>query len=274
MRNYSDLIVNSAFRYFQKKNENLQLIVYDEGYSSYTHDFWNSQNNYSLAHSSLNKILKMLGKKYPYEYINRALFFKPDFIFPEFPFTKERLIGKNFSLSNLDIVDINRIFEYKPLTTELPSHSVIFFEECFSEDYGDNSDLLILKEITNIIGKNNIFIKLHPRTTKDRFTSMGYKVLSNINYPWEVFAINNPSSDILQISFSSGSLVNYLFFTQTRIKSLYLFKAFPEYYQNIQNNMEIRKWFNKIENENKDCIYIPETLNDMKNYLSSYVKRI
>ena len=270
VRNYSDLLVNSAFRYFNARNNNLKLIIYDEGYSSYTHEFWNSQKQYSVAHTALYRIMRALGYKFPYDNINKALFFRPDLIFREFPFAKERLLTDDFCLADSDINEFNNIFNYSNPPVKISNKSVIFFEECFSEDYGNNNDLLILNEITKIIDKECIYIKLHPRTTKDRFTSIGYHVLSDMNYPWEVFAMNNSTKDILLISYSSGALVNYLFFTNTKIKSLYLFKAFPGYYQHIQKNEELVNWFDRIEYENKEYIFIPETKQELRAYLKHY----
>lgn len=82
----------------------------------------------------------------------------------------------------------NRIFGFEK--GELYPEKYIFFEQPFEEDVGEVNDLELIKMIADRVGKDNIIIKTHPRSSRNRFGEIGLKTNSNSSIPWEVILLN------------------------------------------------------------------------------------
>lgn len=259
-RNFTTILTESAFRHFKRINSQLEVCIFDEGYSSYLSTFWNSYKEVSFFHKVSNIVLTG-HLNYIYKNITETKFFIPELFHLRIPFKISQMIDPAFTLSNEQIERINRVFDY--LNSDMiEDNKYIFFEECFSFDNGNNNDLEIIEVIADIVGKENVVIKLHPRSKEDRFSKLGYKVLMNVKYPWEIFALNNSNKSIVLLAFSSGALMNYLFITRSKMKSILLYKLFPGKYDHT-NNLELRRWLKEFQKYYSKWIYAPETSEDL-----------
>ena len=77
---------------------------------------------------------------------------------------------------------LNEIFT----VTEPPESKYIYFEECYIRNHHTVTDLEILEHIARIVGKDNITVRLHPKTIVDRFSPNGYKVSPQDGSLWEL----------------------------------------------------------------------------------------
>lgn len=265
-RNYTSLITESAFLFFKRTNEKLKLVVFDEGYSTYSRRFWRSHYDVSLSHKLL-LAMRVENNNYLYNNIEKVMLFEKKLFHVNVPFPICNMLNDNFSLSKEEMEIINNVFEYKDFENLSFDHKFIFFEECFSFDNHNNYDIKIIEELAHIIGKNRIIIKLHPRSKTDRFTTLGYDVMKDINYIWEIFALNNSSSDLTLIAFSSGALLNYLFFSNSKMKSILLYKLFPDKYPHM-NDSDTRRWFEEFVMVHNKSVKVPESFESLKNLLS------
>ena len=264
VRNFSEIIATSAYTFFGKRNSNLHLYVIDEGYSTYTISFWKSEQYFSSIHKLINKIYKLKFGNGLYNKIYRAKLFFPELLHVQLPFEIERMLEKDFVLNENQIKTINRIFNYSnPIKKE--QYKYIFFEESFYTDSGNTSDLSMLEDIAKIVGKDKIVVKLHPRTVVDRFTLNGFSVMSDVIFPWELYGINNINSSIILLAYSSGALLNYLFFTKSKMKSILLYQVYPELFSNIKE--EIKIWFKDFCGKYPDIIFVPKSIEELENYL-------
>lgn len=264
-RNYTSIITESAFRFFKKKNPKMKLIIIDEGYSSYLSNFWNSHNEISFFHKLSSNILNG-HKNYLYNNITDAKFFLPELFHIELPFKISTMLKNNFILNEQKKEEINRVFSYTS-NTKINESAYIFFEECFSFDCGNNNDLEIIEQLSKILGKEKIIIKQHPRSQKDRFSSLGYSVMENADYPWEIFVINNANKAISLLAFSSGALLNHMFFVRSKMKSILLYKIFPEKYKHMLSD-EINRWFTEFSMMYENYIFTPSSLEELVNIIN------
>ncbi len=148
----------------------------------------------------------------------------------------------------------------------------IIFEEAMYANDPDIDDEKIFDEIINIVGKDNVIIKLHPRTIEDRFTKKGIKTLGNDGIPWEALACVGDFSDKVFITISSGSIPTYKTLFGNKINAFMLFKfikpklkAFnPKYY----------KFWDKFSSVTKDGgIHLPESEDEFYEELKKEVKK-
>ena len=109
--------------------------------------------------------------------------------------------------NNKDLINIyNLIFEYNE-SVDSYSQKIIFFEESYYADGYNCNDIEIVEKIAKIVGKENLFIKIHPRNPKNRFKELGYKTNTNTSIPWEVIAMNMDLSKKILLSIASVSVL-------------------------------------------------------------------
>ena len=271
VRNYRDPIAVSAYSYFKEKNDDLSFVVYDEGYSSYTQDYWTA-NQTSAPHKAAEFIARVFrGKQDTSAHISKALLYTPQFLDFKLPFPAISLLPPDFQLDGCIISEI--IFGFDPsFFNEIAgknegARKYLFFEESFATDRGNDADLGILDEVAEIVGKENVFVKLHPRTSIDRFTPLGYAVLKGANYPWEVCALNAPKEcPLTLVSFSSGSLLNYHFICDRAIKSVFLYELYPDACQTMDD--DVKRFFAKFISRYPEGVSVPATKAELREALS------
>lgn len=262
-RNFTSLLSEKIFRYYAKTDLNLKVKIFDEGYSSYTSEFWDSRNSISKMHKLYNFFAENKGKYNICNYITEALFFNTDLVKISLPF-KINQMPIDFSNQSYLKMIINSIFDYKKELNDEYYGKIVFFEECFSFDYGNNADLEILQAVSEQFGKSNIVVKRHPRSPKDRFSELGYKVIKDDVIPWEVYMMNMDKPVIL-LAYTSGALVNFRFLIKdySGSKSFLLYNLFEKGYEHIKN-VEIREWFENYRDIYPDKVHIPETIEGLR----------
>ncbi len=218
------------------KNKNLKVIRFEEGYISYLHINLGVSNSYRILRKILNK--KSFEKS-----IDINLLFNPDLLLYNIDSEVEKI--ESFDRKDEYCLElINKIFDYNCLEDKY-NQKYIFFEESFFCDGKDIDDLTLILKIADIVGKENILVKLHPRNKVDRFSKYGIVTNKTIGIPWEVIQMNNNFSDKVFLTISSGSvLASRLYFGDT-IKTFLLY--------NCTNNMsdmvteKYLKYLKKVE---------------------------
>ena len=104
------------------------------------------------------------------------------------------------------ILELNKIWKYK--SDDTFKNKVVFFEESFFLNGIENKDLEIISDICDVVGIENVIVKLHPRTRIDRFVKMGIPTNSDSSIPWELIALNNQENNSVLVAVSSGSLIH------------------------------------------------------------------
>lgn len=94
----------------------------------------------------------------------------------------------------------------------LPGERYVFLEEFHAGMLLGNlfSDFLIMEKVAEIVGKENIVIKRHPRCPVDRFTPAGYKVMDNQRFPWEIILFGENIDDKVLLTVSSTAVLTPL----------------------------------------------------------------
>ena len=118
---------------------------------------------------------------------------------------------------------LNVIFGYNSMN-DIYDKKIVFFEESYYADGNDIGDVEIVNYIASVVGKENIFIKIHPRNPINRFAELGYKTNRNTVIPWEITAMNEDFSDKTLITIASGSSITSYFMSSNEAgKSILLY---------------------------------------------------
>lgn len=115
----------------------------------------------------------------------------------------------------------NSIFPHE----SLPSEKYIFMEEAFYCDGIASTDVELVEHLAELVGKENIIIKLHPRNGYDRFSGRGFKVMQMSRVPWEMTLLNDNFDDKVFVTVSSTSALTAGLVFGKKFTAINLFKV-------------------------------------------------
>lgn len=186
---------NKLFYYdLIKKGHRPKIHIFEDGISTYLIDFAQECKDDIFDHSIYEKLEFIKN-------ISELMLYQPD-LHIESTFKCPIKALPTVDYQNKEVKNqYNSVFG----TGDLPEEKYIFLEEAFVKDGISTTDTELLDYIANIVGKDNIRVKMHPRNNIDRFSRSGYKVVANSQVPWEITIMNAMLSDKVFITVSSTS---------------------------------------------------------------------
>lgn len=155
------------------------------------------------------------------------------------------------------------------------SQKVVFFESCFMGDGILSNEMKLFQQIANVVGKENIIVKRHPRNTIDRFTPMGYAVMENASVPWEIMLMDMDVSNKVLVSIASFTCLSPMEMYGKKTHALLLEPLLLGRVYFLQS-VAYKKFFAEAIrkfNEDKICIWRPETNEELTAVLQ-YLKMV
>lgn len=200
--------VSAIFRVLKKDNLDIQIQMFEDGYATYSEYY----GDYFKIYTEKSKDWKKVLRKWYHCFVDE-IFLKIDTLYVLNP--EVMTYNTYFNIKKMPAIDCNNkaliniynlIFEYNE-SVDSYSQKIIFFEESYYADGYNCNDIEIVEKIANIVGKENLFIKIHPRNPKNRFKELGYKTNTNTSIPWEVIAMNMDLSKKILLSIASVSVL-------------------------------------------------------------------
>lgn len=252
--------------YLRKRNH-AELMMFEDGFASYS-ESWKSRIIDAIQPTSTTeKILYSLRKKSLY-YVTKYWVFNPKLIGDwKIKFSIEKI--EKFHADTIDA--LNKIYQYNQSVDDYRGVKCIFFEESYFADGIDVPDLDIVEMISNIVGKENVMIKIHPRNPYNRFQKLGYKTNQNTEIPWEIIALNHDFSNTVLITIASGSSITSHFVSDTSaLKSMLLYDMKEMDRSKLTPTLEV---FEKIC-KSDDYFIFPSDFEDLKRIIHRMVEEI
>lgn len=158
-------------------------------------------------------------------------------------------------------------------TTPQIKEKIIFFEGVFHEDAYPVDEYDLLMKIVDLVGKENVIIKRHPRVKVDRYTHKGIKVLPNATVPWEVMLLNQNLEGKLLISVSSFTCMSPLTIYGMEYRAMFLYNLMKGYAWILSQPtfMDFLINVEKQLNSEKQNIWNPKTLKELYIQLDHYI---
>ena len=158
-------------------------------------------------------------------------------------------------------------------TENCPQEKYIFFEQCFNDDGGVVNDIEIIDHIAELVGKENIIIRLHPRSRVDRFSVFGYNVVQPSGALWEATLLKNNFENKVFITIDSTAIFSSNKLLESNQKIIILDKLIWGDYKNKKNKKNSTYLSEMISLCNKDGIncyrpYTKEELDIVFDYLN------
>lgn len=213
----------ATFRSFfsYSKKTSIKVNIYDEGWIVYL------PIDDVIPKKGFMKLIEMLnkfkGKGFATrENINSYYLYEPEAIMFD---TNASVYAIDRELiKRKDIIDtLDYIFDSKEEAKKYDKKYIIL-EEAILANVPNVHDEEIFDKIVEIVGKDNVLIKLHPRTKEDRFTKKGIKTLGQSGVPFEAIALCSDFAEKTLIGISCGTIPTYRMLFGSDINAYMLFK--------------------------------------------------
>lgn len=223
-----DMFTSLLYNALVKKNKHIKLYMFEDGsvnYSMLIKQFY--EQSRSRHGKAVDFVLKyILGEKYIYGNVSAMCVFNPEDMEwkPDFPVNRiPKIDCGNIKFKNA----VNTTFGYENLTDSY-DEKYIFFEEAYYAESGYTEDFELVKRLADIVGRENIFIKIHPRNPVNRFREAGFKTNNDTAIPWEVIALNKDLSDKRLVTIASSSILNPVSVLNSDVKCCALINCVSE----------------------------------------------
>lgn len=100
----------------------------------------------------------------------------------------------------------------------------VFFSSVYDFE-GANSvgELELIKQIADVVGRDNLLVKVHPRDDKSRFEEAGIKVDQNSSVPWEAIQLNYNFDNHIFLTTTSGSVLSVSAIVENAPKTFFMY---------------------------------------------------
>lgn len=244
-----DFSSQRIYDFLKRTNHNLLLNYFEDGIVSYS-----TKVEYFFNRLKKQPLTKVNHESFKIKYhlcdgLNRYCLFTPELL--EWKPAAEQI----FKIDSIDRSDdvfktiINTIFDYDSLEDRYDK-KYIFFEESYFQDTCYMEDVELIEELAEIVGKNNLMIKIHPRNQINRFQDLGYQTNKNTVIPWEVLALNLDLDNIVLLTIASSSITNPTAMFGCNTKAYSLMNCLNEKPQQLNSDYSktVLSFFNHFDN--------------------------
>lgn len=126
-------------------------------------------------------------------------------------------IPSAYSWKDLQVLD--QIFHYQEEGYDTPA---LFFEESYFCDGISIGDIALVERAVKPIGKENLFVKIHPRNPENRFAAEGYKTNHCLSTPWELIILHHSFENTLFLTIGSSAATNPYTIFGMPVKTIFL----------------------------------------------------
>lgn len=215
--NHYDTIPLAIYRISMKNGTIPKAHCYEEGILSYKNMAMKPKGR---CRKLIGVLLRCQGKQDIYERIEDYFCFYPElFPNPSKGCCKIPLLDrKDAGFVQL----INTVFDYHPDQDIYPQR-YIFFASSADIDETPIGETELVLQIAELVGRENLLVKMHPRDDRDVYEKQGITVSRNSAIPWEVIQLNQDFSNHVFLTVSSGSVINASAMLDDKIPTFFLY---------------------------------------------------
>lgn len=245
-----------------KKNNQVTCSQYEESILSY--DVAARHGNFRELSKKMKVVylLQMItGKKRVSDLCQRFYCYYPEYYRGKFDTVKIPRLNENKkfkeTLSKVFQLDKRRI-EYK--------QKYIFFSSVGDFEGGHPiGEADLVKQIAELVGKENLLVKVHPRDNTGTFEKAGFKIDENSDVPWEAIQLNYDFSSHVFLTATSTSVLTINLLLERRPKVYFLYPLCDiDGNKAIKNSVEsINKLFDDAGGDALNRFYIVNDIHDI-----------
>ena len=223
---YSFILFNAL----QIDNHDIQAAKYEEGLVSYYAD--EHRSDFAFF-QKIWKVKKVLRQPTIFQRLKSFYCFYPDF------YEGKLLPVQIPSISSDDKWFRETLCSLFDIEADKLSYDkkFIYFASMLDSELlkGKSGEFDIVKDIVDVVGKDNFMVKLHPREDNpQRYYDLGVAIDTNSNVPFEIIQLVRDFSDKIFITCLSGSVINFASIVPERTKTYFTYGMLPEKVEKIQ----------------------------------------
>lgn len=224
---------NILYNELSKKNPSIKASRFEEGFLSY---------KYPMVASPKIKIFQLMNmirnKNNLIDATKTFYCFYPQF----YEGALEAKIIPTLSTKSEVVEIISKSFDVN-LDIESYKEKYIFFASIYDFE-GENpiGEYELVCKIADLVGEDNLLVKIHPRDTRTVFEDNGFKVDKNSGVPWEAIQLSRDFSDKVFLTATSGSVLAGSFMSEKSPKTFFMHKCCD-----IESNSSARYTVEKLE---------------------------
>lgn len=212
------------FNALQQDNRDIKVAKFEEGILSYFVDDHRFEYDYFLK---IKKIKRLLRQPVMFDKLHTFYCFYPEFYdgklsTAKIPPLEHDDAWMRDTLCFLFDVDAEKL---------VYDRKFLYFASMLDSEVvkGESGEFEILKEIVDVVGKDNIMVKLHPReNAPERYRDLGVAIDTNSDVPFEVIQLVKDFSDKVFITCLSSSTINLATILPRRSKTYLTYGMLPE----------------------------------------------
>lgn len=197
-----DPIVIAMYDQCKKNGADPRCVRYEEGILSYVHI-----ENYSMCGrmKAIRALRGLIKKDTIIDETNDVLCYYPELLhFDNAKIHRIPLLTRD----NKELLNIyNTIFDYDPNGEDF-RQKYIFFTTVSASERDNNFETKIVMDVADLVGKENLLVKLHPRDSTHFYEDLGIEVSRTSAVPWEIVQLNHDFSNHVFLTVSSGSVIS------------------------------------------------------------------
>ena len=182
----------------KRLNPSVRISLYEEGICEY----------YSLTEKSKSKktFSHFFFHSYYPEDCRELYVYEPSVVKSSWDNISVKAIPKFYDDRDL-LALLNNVFGFNVEETLVYSNKVVFLESCYDEDLeSEKYQLELLNKVVEAVGSEKVIVKLHPRSSKDKYPENIKSVYSYI--PFEILAVNMDLDCCAFVSTCTSAIVN------------------------------------------------------------------
>ena len=212
------------FNALQQDNHDIKVAKFEEGILSYFVDDHRFEYDYFLK---IKKIKRILRQPVMFDKLHTFYCFYPEFYdgklsTAKIPPLEHDDAWMRDTLCFLFDVDAEKL---------VYDRKFLYFASMLDSEVvkGESGEFEILKSIVDVVGKDNIMVKLHPReNAPERYRDLGVSIDTNSDVPFEVIQLVKDFSDKVFITCLSSSTINLATILPRRSKTYLTYGMLPE----------------------------------------------
>lgn len=231
--------VQQIFSVLYENNRRLKCSRMEEGVLAYKMHFNDDKFYLGKKKSSLFFIgRKILCKRNLYECVNDFYCFQPDFYNGILNSVKIEPVSSDGQLKDFLV----KAFDIR-LSENDYKEKYIFFTSVYDFEGGEPiGEYELVCKVADLVGKENLLIKTHPRDTRTIYEDSGFTVDKNSSIPWEATQLSRDFSDKVFLTVNSGSVLAGSFLSGNPPKTFFMHRCC-----NIDDNVSAKTAVDTIE---------------------------
>lgn len=242
-----------------RKNRNLSLYEYEEGFGSYVI----MQRFKKRERPVKNAICKLFGTpNLTEDKIKGIYLYFPELYVQPDPVPKLRLPVMNLNDSGIQTM-LQRIFGCEGIHL---SKRYIILEESFKVSGEVNNSEQLFTEVVDIVGTDNVLLKTHPRNGKNSYHERDIAVY-DATVAWEALIATENIDDKVLITCMSSSAINAKLLYGSKCKIIFLYKLLEGEVSLMYKSENTYKYIDRFLKKYDGEAFAPSTHEELHNLL-------